>query len=89
MKIFDWFEEVNIMYKRDVVRVVVDKDWVDAEAYIWLLEDEQKTSYILDTTTKWCYETFREKYLHTYLLETVATCRKEIQRLKFGTPDSS
>mmetsp|Transcript_12319 Transcript_12319/g.17730 ORF Transcript_12319/g.17730 Transcript_12319/m.17730 type:complete len:179 (+) Transcript_12319:146-682(+) len=89
MKIFDWFEEVNIMYKRDVVRVAVDKHWVDAEAYIWLLGDEQKTSYILDTSTKWCYKIFREKYLHTYLLQTVASCRKEIQRLKIGTPDLS
>lgn len=95
MEVLDWFEEVDIMYKRSVVRVAAkegyqdqtpDISWIDANVYIWLLNDKQKTPCVLSTSSKWCYTTFREKYLDKYLDETVAKCRKELDRLNFFNP---
>lgn len=97
MEVLDWFEEVDIMYKRTAVCVAVKEmhlanitwSYVDANAYVWLLGDEQKTPCVLNTSSKWCYDTFREKNLNNYLLETVLKCRKDLDRLKIGLIESS
>jgi hypothetical protein len=97
MEVLDWFEEVDIMYKRITVRVTVKEGnlanitWshVDANAYVWLLGDEQKTQCVLNTSSKWCYNTFRDKNLNNYLLETVSKFRKDLDRLKTEMIDNS
>ena len=101
MEVFDWFEDVGVMYKRSIVRVAIPSQteeqqqeqerwtWVDANVYIWLLGDEQKTSCVLDVDMEWSYTTFREKHLDWYLRETVAACRRELDRLNIGVISSS
>jgi len=97
MEVLDWFEEVDIMYKRITVRVAVKEGhlasitWshVDATAYVWLLGDEQKTQCVLNTSSKWCYNTFRDKNLKNYLLETVSKFRKDLDQLKTEMIDNS
>lgn len=80
MEILDWFEDEA--YEKIVVDVHVQGDnsvvgsVVQALVYLWSHPLEE-----LDVDSSWCYRTFREQKLSSYIDDTVQPCRDELDDL--------
>ena len=77
LEILDWFEDVE--YTRSVVQVKDDEtnELCDTQVYVWTNPLEE-----LDLTQDWDYDQFRTQHLSNYLVNTVAPCRIEFERMK-------
>ena len=77
LEILDWFEDVE--YTRSVVQVKDDEtnELCDTQVYVWINPLEE-----LDLTQDWDYDQFRTQHLSNYLVNTVAPCRIEFERMK-------
>ena len=80
MKVFDWFEDVDVDYYRSILPVFLNSsegvETLDANVYVWA-----RTETLLDLELDWSYDKFRRQKLEWYLQSTVGPCREEIDRL--------